>query len=179
MIRWWLLPFLLAAVGALAQSFEEDFEAEKPWKEIEAQLPPYPRAESLVAFEVSKAIPLRYFVDSESIAPGADGVVRYSLVVRSPSGAENVTFEGMRCTTREGKLYAFGRPDNTWSRNRHAQWEPIEVAVRQSAHQLILFRDFFCPERIMVSSREEAVRALREGMHPRAAEHYRSGGGGD
>jgi len=179
MMRLWLLPLLLAAAGAMAQSFEEDFEADKPWKEIEAQLPPYPKAESLLSFEVSNVIPLRYFVDSESIAPGADGVVRYSLVVRSPSGAENVTFEGIRCSTRESKLYAFGRRDNTWSRNRHAHWEPIAVGVRQTEHQLILFRDFFCPERIMAASREEAARALRDGMHPRAAEHYRGGGGGD
>jgi len=181
MRRLWLLPCLLAAAGAIAQSFEEDFEGDKPWKEVEAKLPRYPKPESLLSFQVSPAIPLSYFIDAESITPGPDGVVRYSLVVRSPSGAENVTFEGMRCTTRERKLYAFGRPDNTWSRNRHALWEPITVGVRQAEHRLILYKEFFCPEKVMVSSRDEAIRALQDGMHPRAAERYRSGGdaGGD
>lgn len=173
---WLLLLPLLMAAGAMAQSFEEDFESEKSWKEIEARLPAYPKPEALLPFQVSPAIALRYFIDAESITPGEDGVVRYSLIVKSPSGAENVTFEGMRCSTRERKLYAFGRRDSTWSRNRYARWDPIEVGVRQAEHQVVLYKEFFCPEKVMVSSREEAVGALKDGMHPRAAERYKSGG---
>jgi hypothetical protein len=57
-------------------------------------------------------------------------VVRYTVVVKSPAGAETVSFEGMRCESGERKLYAFGRADGQgggeWSRNRYARWDVIK-----------------------------------------------------
>jgi hypothetical protein len=46
-----------------------------------------------------------------SVRAGLDGVVRYSLVIRSPSGADNAFFEGIRCTSNEIKTYAYGITD--------------------------------------------------------------------
>ena len=58
--------------------------------------------------------------------------MRYTLVIKSPTGAMNVTYEGMRCATdgkresarldllilkfqvTEKRLYAIGRDDETW-----------------------------------------------------------------
>ncbi len=130
------------------RGFERDFDAEeKPWREIEASLPAYPRPENLVAFEVSAATRNRHFLDAASLSVGEDGVVRYTVVVRTAGGAENVSFEGMRCDTGERKLYAFGRATGSgggeWVRNRFARWEPIPV--RQAAsYQRELFYHYLC-----------------------------------
>lgn len=175
---------LLAGCAAVVQAqpapsrFEQDFDGEeKPWREIEAQLPAYPRPETLIPFQVSSAISNRYFVDAASVSVGSDGVVRYSLVVKSEAGAETVSFEGMRCDTRERKLYAFGRRDGSWARNRNARWLPIDSHARQARHHMVLFGDFFCPADNIVRTAEEAIGALKAGMHHKVEERYRSGGG--
>lgn len=128
--------------------FESDFdENTKAWKEIQAQLPPYPQAETLVEFTVSSATGNRFYIDYNSINVGEDGVVRYSVLIRSPAGAETVNFEGMRCETGERKIYAFGHRDGKgggeWSRNRYARWEPIP-ARQASSHQRELFFHYLC-----------------------------------
>lgn len=134
-----------AAAVAHAQSrFEEDFDdAEKPWQEIAVQLPAAPAAENLLPFYVSATATQDFAVDSKSLTLGADGVIRYTLVTGSASGAKNVSYEGIRCQSFEKKLYAFGRPDGTWSRSRRDKWEPIvrNAANRQHA---TLAQDYFC-----------------------------------
>lgn len=129
-------------------NFEYDFdENAKTWQEIQAQLPPYPRAANLVEFTVSAATSNRFYIDYDSLNVGEDGVVRYTVLIRSPSGAETVSFEGMRCETGERKLYAFGRQDGKgggeWSRNRYAKWDPIP-ARQASSHQRELFFHYLC-----------------------------------
>ncbi len=124
-----------------------DFDEEqKPWQEAEVRLPPYPKAEHLLPFEVSAARQ-RHYIDMASLSVGEDGVVRYTVVIRSPAGAETVRFEGMRCDNGERKLYAFGRPDGagggTWSENRNARWEPIPVREAAS-YQRELFYHYLC-----------------------------------
>lgn len=160
-----LLVFLLLLPhAALAKwdQFDFDFDNEKPWAEIEAQLPAYPKTEDLLPFFVSAATDNKFFVDGKSISVGDDGVVRYTLWVKSPEGAVNVTFEGMRCNSAESKIYAFGRADGTWSKARSSKWEQIEYKNRNRQHHM-LYDDFFCPAGIIVESAEEAVRALKHG----------------
>lgn len=144
------LTLILSLQSAIAGwgEFEYDFdEDKKPWQEVQAQLPAYPRPDRLVPFEVSAASSNRYYIDDASLSVGEDGVVRYTVVVRTPGGAENVSFEGMRCDDGQRKLYAFGRPDGRgggeWSRNRHARWEPIQTRQAASYHRE-LFYYYFC-----------------------------------
>lgn len=147
--------------------FEYDFDNEKPWVELQAQIPPYPKAEDALPFFVSAATDNKFFIDPASISVGEDGVVRYTLIVKSPEGATNISFEGMRCGSHETKLYAFGHPDGTWSRNRFAKWSPIRYQDRNRQHH-VLYDDFFCPGGIIVGDRKEALFALKRGIHPRA-----------
>ena len=74
-----LLLLLAVPLTASAEwgKFEYEFDEEKPWAEIEAQLPSYPKEESLLPFFVSAATDNRFFVDASSISTGGDGVVRY------------------------------------------------------------------------------------------------------
>jgi hypothetical protein len=145
--------------------FEYDFEDEKPWVELQAQLPDYPKDEDLLPLYVSAATDNRFFVDGKSISIGGDGVIRYTLVVRSSAGASNVSFEGIRCVTREHKLYAFGHAGGAWSRARFSKWEPIRYEDRNRQHH-VLYDDFFCPNGIAVAGPQLAVDAMKRGFRP-------------
>jgi len=149
-------------VYKLNNTIDYEFDNEKPWVEIEAHLPPYPKAENLLPFYVSAATDNNFFVDAASISVGTDDVVRYTLVVKSAAGAENVSYEGIRCGTRDFKLYAFGRSDGTWAKARTAKWQDIRYKDR-NRQQHVLYDDFFCPNKIMVTSPEAAVKALKNG----------------
>src|SRR6185437_10944582 len=97
-----LLCFLpLAACGTqkALKGFDSDFDSSKPWAELQAQLPVYPKAENLLPFDAGPASNNLHYIDAPSIAVGRDGIVRYALVIKSPTGAMNVTYEGMRCAT--------------------------------------------------------------------------------
>lgn len=128
-----------------ARSLDDD--EPRPWHEMEVVLPAYPKATALLPFEVSAATRNRHFLDADSLSVGADGVVRYTVVIRTPGGAENVYFEGMRCDVGEVKRYAFGRPDGagggSWVSNRQARWEPLP-ARQAASHQRELFYHYLC-----------------------------------
>jgi len=129
-------------------------------------LPPFPKAENLVAFEAGAAVRFRFAVDASSLAPGRDGVVRYILVATSPTGARNISFEGIRCRTGTFRVYALGRDDGTWS-ERPGEWRPIVDRRAQPARHA-LWRDYFCPHRVPIAEAREGVAALRQGGHPHA-----------
>lgn len=140
---------------------ERDFEQVESWVEGTSQLPAYPSAESLLPFTVSSATRNRYFVDAASIDVGADGVIRYTAVIEAAGGAKNVSYEGLRCESGEYRLYAYGHPDGTWSKARHADWEAIKFHSLLS-YQKVLYEDYFCPGGIQVRDSKEAIRNLRQ-----------------
>ncbi|OQW38847.1 MAG: hypothetical protein A4S08_08770 [Proteobacteria bacterium SG_bin4] len=155
---------ILALSSCAKPPFKDEFESDKPWVEQAAQLPPYPEENNLLEFNAGEATSNRYFVDATSIKIGEDGVVRFALVIKSSAGASNVSFEGIRCATNERKLYALGRNDKTWAQPRVAEWQRIDL-VRQFYAQRELSRSIFCPFRQAPGSTEEAIQALKAGVH--------------
>jgi CNP1-like family protein len=137
--------------------YKPQFEEDKPWEEQKWSLPPYPAMDSLVGFDTEPTSAFRFFVDPASVSVGKDGVVRYTLVARSSSGALNVSYEGLRCESRERRLYAFGREDKTWAPARSGDW----TRIFSSPYHVALADDYFCPGRRTVRSAEEAVAALK------------------
>jgi len=165
------------AVSGFAQS-KSDWEIEverRGWKESEYKLPAPPKPADLIEFFVSSATDFRFFVDPQSLSVGSDGVVRYTLVARSPSGAENVSYEGIRCSEGWLRVYAYGRPGGGWS-ERDSEWRPIETKTVQRWHNA-LRREFFCPQRVPIFDPAEGIDALRRGGHPNAAGLQRGPGG--
>lgn len=164
------------AGGAAAQvlapqypgGYKPQFEEDKPWEEQKWSLPPYPAMDGLVGFDAGPTSAFRFFVDPASISVGDDGVIRYTLVARSASGALNVSYEGIRCASRERRLYAFGREDKTWAPARTSEWTRISL----SAHHAALADEYFCPVRGAVRTADEAVSALKRGGHPGARSLY-------
>jgi len=119
-----LLGFLFVQ-PAFAEVEEDEDRGTKRWQEKAVDLPAAPLPENLLPLYVSAATDNDFFVDVVSLTVGPDGVVRYVLVIQSAGGARNVSFEGLRCETRERRVYALGRLDGTWSRSRNESWQRI------------------------------------------------------
>lgn len=147
--------------GPLQAGFLVDNEDAEPWKEGEVSFPAYPDPSKLLRFYVSATTPNTFLVDTSSLSVGADSVVRYVLVVRSRSGAENVTFEGIRCATRERRLYAIGQ-GGSWTAARESAWNPISFNTYNRA-QAALAQDYFCDGPAPVINVEEALKYLKRG----------------
>lgn len=158
----------LALLALLSQlvfaGFEEDYE-QKTWQELQLQFPPVPRNEALLPFFVSAASDNNFAVDAASLTVGEDGVVRYVLVVETAGGARNVSYEGIRCLTKERRIYALGRRDGTWSKSRNEDWVEIRDVAANRQHAA-LFLEYFCPGGVIVRNAGEAKDALRAGVHP-------------
>ncbi len=103
----WNRPFIDEAGAPMPSSVEDK---DRRWKEGATNLPPWPNDRDLVEFSVDDPEPrLRYYIDGKHLSIGADGAVRYTLIVESRSGVRNLSFEGLRCTpSGVFKVYAYG-----------------------------------------------------------------------
>ncbi len=132
-----------------------------PWKEGTHSLPPYPQEDDLAAFNVDlPGSPFTYLLDERHLSVGEDGVVRYTLVIRSKSGAWNVSHEGMRCNVREIKVYAYGGGRGVLKAMKHPQWERMNINDPTRYHMDL--REFYLcpPDQTEPNSKEEIVRLL-------------------
>lgn len=125
-------------------------------------------SDGLIEFKVSATTTFRFFIDPGALAVTPEGIVRYTLVARSPSGVENVSYEGMRCGgTGLVRVYGFAH-DGKWSPNRGAEWKEIVPRTVQRWHSELRSR-YFCPNRGTIASTAEGLDALRRGGHPAVA----------
>ncbi|HRL77231.1 MAG TPA: CNP1-like family protein [Candidatus Accumulibacter phosphatis] len=161
----WLLAVLMALpLSGRTDSDDPDGER-KPAPEAEVELPAFPRTENLIPFTVSATTNNQFLIDSSSLSVGSDAVVRYTLVIVSPAGARNVSYEGMKCATGERRLYALGRADETWARARNDQWKRISNSTL-NRHHAALFSEYFCPITVVQQTPEQMINTLRRGGHP-------------
>ncbi len=160
------LSLLVVTQISLAQQleFNKNYsdEEDKPWEEIAADFPPAPKAENLLPFYVGPTATQTFAVDSKSLSIGTDGVVRYTLVATSPSGAKNISYEGIRCASFEKKIYALGREDGTWGRSRRDQWESI-VRSKVNRQHAALSADYFCSNLTIVGTEKDMINRLKSG----------------
>ena len=171
-MRFLLALALLAGCSTRpAEQSEWERENRKPApSEEQVQLPPYPALARLIEFDRERAGDFRFFIDPVTLSVDDKGVVRYVLVARSPSGVDNVSYEGLRCDTGEYRVYALGHADGTWGRAR-TDWRALQAA---QPRQQSLYSDYFCPQKVPILNAAEGVRALQEGGHP-----FAKGFGGD
>ncbi len=111
------------------------------WDALKAELPPVPtQADTLPIETLERNEHFRYGVDPKSvqIAPGL--IVRYTLRSVSDRGAENITYESLRCGTREWRVVALNRPGAGWQRPTQDDWRPVMRGTIQS----ILRNGVFC-----------------------------------
>lgn len=161
--------FVTASVSSApnTQYYQRDeFEEVKEWKEDVVTLPMPPIASNLVELYLGAVSANRFWVDRNSLSVGSDGVVRYALLVQSAGGVRGVTYEGIRCETRELRRYATLRPDQSWARSRNESWSRITESPGHRQHA-VLYLQHFCPDAIPAKDAEEAVdNLLRGGRFP-------------
>lgn len=133
------------------------------WKEAMGDLPAMPPADSLLEIGVVDASHNRYFLDAKSLSVGNDGVTRMTLVTEHRGGSRTVTYEGIRCETREYRLYAIGASGG-WDTPKRSRWRPIPVTGYESVRS-VLFEDHLCDSGAPRPA-ESVVQALR---YPRAS----------
>lgn len=155
-----------AAFAGLGLRDDDDPDAPK-WEEVALQLPVFPQEANLREFYVSATTTHKYYIDATTLSVGKDGVVRYALVVRTSGGATNITYEGIRCESREYKIYATGHRDGTWVVARRSPWRPVENKPT-NRHHAALSREYFCPVGNAIYTADEGREALRLGKHPNA-----------
>ncbi len=145
------------------EAFNQEPEWKAQWREADYVLPPYPSDANLIEVQIEGPKSFKFFLDAQSIAVYDDAVVRYTLVARSPSGSDNVTFEGMRCETGEYKSYAFGSTERTWTQSRNAEWYPIRDLDRNKIRHS-LYRFYVCPYGVPQRDASRVVAALKRGI---------------
>ena len=150
------------SLTAAAQNIVDDSD----WKEGEVPPPPAFDAAKLLRFDVSSGSALVYGIDPATLSIGKDGVVRYVLVASSSTGARNVLYEGLRCSSGEFKTYARYLPEGSWAQVEKAEWGSM-FGNMPSRHALQLARSGACNNSAPASSVGEIVRLLKnQGLSP-------------
>ncbi|MBR0568547.1 CNP1-like family protein [Azoarcus sp. L1K30] len=155
-----LAPVLMALLFG-APAFAEGFLSapREAWVEGEVKLPAAPSESSLTEFFVSSASPNRFLIDRNTLRVDPDDVVRYVLVVRTPGGAENVTFEGIRCDAGARRIYASGRKGGEWAPLKNSEWVPISYNTYNRPRAALAI-EVFCDGPVAPRGREEILRRL-------------------
>lgn len=144
-----VLAVFLACLPAASAGDEDtgwttdNYVPQEAWEEGQVTIPPWPEKQNLLEVEVDRGgFPFRVFIDSQSLEVGDDGVVRYSLVIISTSGARNASFEGVLCNKREYRRYAYGSADR-WHRLAGSQWQRI-TRGGSDGYRYVLYRHYLC-----------------------------------
>lgn len=133
---------------------------EKAFREAESELPVYPREAGLLEFLPRRNSAFHSYIDGQSLSIGEDKVVRYSMLIKSPSGAVNASYEGLRCKTSEYKVYAFGTEGSQWAKVPDPQWRDIPRLTGD--FRFALYKDYFCDvEAIAGRNAEDLIANLK------------------
>lgn len=137
-----------ALLGAVACTHAQAFEDPPAWQEAEVTEAPAFDSSRLLGFQVSLGSELSYGIDPDTVSIGPDAVVRYVMVARSPSGAVNALYEGLRCTSAEVKTYARWTPASgdqpgRWRLTSGTEWRQL-YANHASRPALVLARSGLC-----------------------------------
>ncbi len=123
-----------------------DFIEAPKWKESDIVLPPFPNRDELVKVEVDRVdMPFSFYIDPTSLNVGKDGVSRYTMLIESFSGASNIMYEGINCSTGEYRTYAYGTYDDKFSKARVSSWSNI-TSSGAMAHRYNLKHYYLCSD---------------------------------
>lgn len=151
------LSFTLS--GAAWAQFSVD---DADWKESDAPPPPVFDIGKLVQFEGPSTSSLVYGVDPASIRISQrDGLVRYVIVARSSSGASNVMYEALRCSTAQVKTYARYSASGGWRSLDNPQWNSLYANV-PSRHALAFAKAGACDNKVVPDSVNGLIKRLKD-----------------
>jgi hypothetical protein len=165
------------ALAAKPQQFIDEAEPAAPssiqegklWEEGKSTLPPWPKDSDLVEFQLDTGSPsrFRYFIDGQHLNIGRDEVVRYTLVAESPTGARNVTFEGLRCKAQGVfRTYAYGS-GKAFIPVEAGEWETITAKYGDKLHRELHDHLLCGPHTFEPRPIKDMIRALKGEIHGR------------
>ncbi len=177
-----LLLFLSGYSGAVLADVWEKWEShnlenqenegieEFVWKEGDKNMPEYPENNDLLEVSGSAAYQnYQYLIDGKNLTVGRDGVVRYSIVIRSKSGADNVMHDGIRCTANQIKHYAYGTTGMDGKKKfipkTNAGWEPFRLSGI-TAYGSTLAASYFCDHNGVALKRNVIIHNIKYGKGP-------------
>lgn len=150
-----------ACLPTMAQYADE--EELGPWQE--ATVPPAPplRTGNMVGIDLPEYSSLKVGVDLDSVELGADGVVRYVMLIKGNEGTRTAYYQGIRCRTYEVRTYArydfAGNPPG-W-KEANTEWTDLHDA--RSRHAKNLAKHGICESFAPPISTREARRMLKRG----------------
>jgi hypothetical protein len=129
------------------------------FSEEPAPPPPAYSSAHLIPIEMPPYVTIKVGIAPETVAVGADGVMRYVVVMRNASGSENAAHEGILCSTRSVKTYARLNSSGKWIGIEDPQWRDLTDNLG-SRHAYAIAQQGGCDGR---SSRklEEILAALK------------------
>ncbi len=134
----------------------------KPGQEAEVMLPAYPvDRDTWIPFETTAVSKNRFYIDRESLLITEDRTIRYALIIESPSGVRNVSYEGMRCSSAELKTYAWGTSEGKWYAAKEPQWQQIRVD-RINGQHVTLYERYFCQAATGMRTAADIVRVMQQ-----------------
>ncbi len=141
---------------------DDEVEEDKPreFKVAPVVLPAYPQDEDLLSFDIGPTQTQKFSVDAKTIEIMGNDEVRYTLVAKSLSGALNVSYEGIRCASKEYHRYAYAGSQKTWNMAKNDAWRPINWYAANRP-QAVLWLDYFCDEAHIEGPAEAIVKRLR------------------
>jgi len=147
--------------------YQENDVEEYIWKEGGSKTPGYPKDDDLVEVSGSPAYKnYQYLIDVETLQVGDDGVVRFSLVIRSSSGSDNAFFDGFRCTSSEMKTYAYGitgmDDKKKFIARSNPQWRPATSTGVKGYGQTFI-ANYLCGFNGKSIKRDEVIQNIKYG----------------
>lgn len=148
--------------------FDYDASQDIPWIENETEVLAVPKPDDLRRIDITEIVPgMQMLIDTSRITVDPeDHIIRFWVVMRSEAGAENATFEGFRCATREYKVYAFANPqsDAPARKAKRPRWRKVNGS-HHGNYRTELLKDYLCLTRSRRTAGE--IRdSLTEGFGP-------------
>jgi hypothetical protein len=107
-------------------------------------LPSWPSEQDLVRVNLSLLdFPYTLLIDEKSLAVGKDRVIRYTAILRSAGGVDNIAYEGISCNSRKVQRYAYGSRGQ-FRPVRKPEWRFV-LRKGQDRYRYELIENYFCP----------------------------------
>ncbi len=124
------------------------------------KMPAHPEPGKTIEFYVTPTTSNRFSIDPASISFDGEKVARMTVVVVSPSGARNISYEAFRCDQTDRALLAIGRPDGGWSPVANPSWRPVSSGDMVNRHYVELWRSA-CDGRAVARSVPDLLERLQ------------------
>ncbi len=113
-------------------------------KEDAAILPSWPSEQNLIRVNLS-LVDFSYslLIDEKSFSVGKDRIIRYTAVLRSAGGVDNIVYEGISCNRGKVKRYAYGSRGQ-FRTVRKPEWRFVRKKG-QDRYRHELIENYFCP----------------------------------